>query len=395
MSQQHPVTRAERTKELRVQTWLKWQDYYWQNVNVHLGPYYAYGIFIQNPNLNIDKYIFDRLNQPGLLSSYEQNSIIINITEIIYRYDISLDDLVTKYYQKLEAILPNPHDLFWGKLSNRKDLTPEFIEKYIDKPWNYAALSYLPNITIDFIKKHIDKLWLWSYIQDNPALDAYELMREFPEHITDSIYDNPTLLRNMEYVMANQDNFNYEFQANYKYVTLDIIESNPDLHWSWLSISRKPDLTIHFIKKYKAKLIWEEVTKHITAKQLIFNNPGLPWDYSALVYRADLTREELFKYITEYKDVYPFTKHPALKFKDYKNGTLIKWRHNTISASLFTAERDDFIIANYRQHLSAYRIQQHWHRIRCDPRHPVGQKKLEADYSSYAELCKPKPASLN
>ena len=221
-------------------------------------------------------------------------------------------------------------------------------------------------------------------------------MREFPEHITNSIYDNPTLLRNMEYVMANQHNFDYEFQSNYKSVTLDIIESNPDLPWSWLSISRKPDLTIPFIKKYKAKLIWEEVTKNIHSKQLIFNNPGLPWDYSALVYRADLTREELFKYITEYNDAYPFTKHPALKFEDYKNGPLIRWNRyaNANAASLlanrFTAECADFIIAKYRQHLSAYRIQQHWYRIRCDPRHPVGQKKLEADYSSYAELCKPK-----
>ena len=126
MSQQLPasiITRAERTKELRDQTWLEWQDYYWQNINGYLSPYYAYGVFINNPNLNIDKYIFDRLNQPDGLPANERASIISNITEIIYRYDISLDDLVTKYYPKLEELLPNPHDLFWVKLSNRKDLT--------------------------------------------------------------------------------------------------------------------------------------------------------------------------------------------------------------------------------------------------------------------------------
>ena len=39
-----------------------------------------------------------------------------------------------------------------------------------------------------------------------------------------------------------------------------------------------------------------------------------------------------------------------------------------------------FIIQQYRRHLASYRIQQHWHRIRADPRHPVCRKKLELDY---------------
>jgi hypothetical protein len=174
-------------------------------------------------------------------------------------------------------------------------------------------------------------------------------------------------------------------------VTLDIIDTNPDLPWSWESISKKSELTIPFIKKYKDKLNWTEVTAHIKTKQIIFNNPGLPWDYSAFVYRDDLTRDELFRYITNYKDAFTFTSHPVLKFSDIQTGKLILWNQYAIPRNSFTAERDDFIIAKYRCYLSAYRIQQHWHRIRSNPRHPVGQKKLEADYSSYAELCKPTP----
>ena len=39
-----------------------------------------------------------------------------------------------------------------------------------------------------------------------------------------------------------------------------------------------------------------------------------------------------------------------------------------------------FIIQQYRRHLASYRIQQHWHRIRSDPRHPVGQRRLGREY---------------
>ena len=42
-----------------------------------------------------------------------------------------------------------------------------------------------------------------------------------------------------------------------------------------------------------------------------------------------------------------------------------------------------FIIHQYRRHLASYRIQQHWHRIRSDPRHPVGQRRLEREAESF------------
>ena len=42
----------------------------------------------------------------------------------------------------------------------------EFIEKHIDKPWNWYMISKNPNITIEFIEKNIDKIY-FRYLSQN------------------------------------------------------------------------------------------------------------------------------------------------------------------------------------------------------------------------------------
>ena len=49
-------------------------------------------------------------------------------------------------------------------MSNNPSVTLEFIEKHIDKPWDWGStgLSINPSITLEFIEKHIDKPWDWG-----------------------------------------------------------------------------------------------------------------------------------------------------------------------------------------------------------------------------------------
>ena len=39
---------------------------------------------------------------------------------------------------------------------------PDFIEKYIDKGWNWGYLSKNPNITLEFIERYIYSSWCGS-----------------------------------------------------------------------------------------------------------------------------------------------------------------------------------------------------------------------------------------
>jgi hypothetical protein len=52
-----------------------------------------------------------------------------------------------------------------------------------------------------------------------------------------------------------------------------------------------------------------------------------------------------------------------------------------ISQHKFTVDKDEYTLAKYREYLAAYRIQQWWHRLRLDPHHPVGIRRLEREYS--------------
>ena len=53
----------------------------------------------------------------------------------------------------------------WSSMISRNPtITLEFIEKNINKPWNWGkkGLSNNPNITPDFIEKFIEKPWEWG-----------------------------------------------------------------------------------------------------------------------------------------------------------------------------------------------------------------------------------------
>ena len=47
----------------------------------------------------------------------------------------------------------------------------------------------------------------------------------------------------------------------------------------------------------------------------------------------------------------------------------------------FNEEKNTHVTEACRKYLAAYRIQQWWHRIRLDPRHPVGIRRLEREYT--------------
>jgi hypothetical protein len=63
----------------------------------------------------------------------------------------------------------------WKALSNNQNLTIEIIEKYSDKPWRWDYISNIPNITMDFIQKHTDKSWDWLGILQNTFIEEKKL----------------------------------------------------------------------------------------------------------------------------------------------------------------------------------------------------------------------------
>jgi hypothetical protein len=65
---------------------------------------------------------------------------------------------------------------YWGYsgLSENPSISPEFVEKHIDKPWHWGryGLSSNPSISPEFVEKHIDKPWYWGRygLSNNPSI---------------------------------------------------------------------------------------------------------------------------------------------------------------------------------------------------------------------------------
>jgi hypothetical protein len=76
------------------------------------------------------------------------------------------------------------------------------------------------------------------------------------------------------------------------------------------------------------------------------------------------------------------SENPGITFEDIIAHPELRWYNWSILSNNFTKSRQEFHIQHVRRHLAAFRIQQHWHRIRMDPRHPVCQRRLELEYDS-------------
>ena len=74
------------------------------------------------------------------------------------------------------------------------------------------------------------------------------------------------------------------------------------------------------------------------------------------------------------------SRNPNITMKDIKENPDKPWNWYYISSNPFTWNKREYLIQQYRRHLASYRIQQHWQRIRSDPYHPVGKKRLELEY---------------
>lgn len=64
-----------------------------------------------------------------------------------------------------------------------KNITLEFIEKYIDKEWDWREISMLPILTKEFIEKYPNKPWDWDGITWNSKLTT-ELIEKYSGKIT-------------------------------------------------------------------------------------------------------------------------------------------------------------------------------------------------------------------
>lgn len=337
--------------------------------------------------------------------------------------NISLDDI--------EANPQFPWD--YTRISGRKDCTLEFVRRHPDKNWDYNVLgeneymwddiqenpqkynpmSVLHNkrVTLEYIEANMN-----VYVEDDFALRfiasmsvvTLEFIEKYFHHFM--IYwlaGNPNIT--IDFVFKHDLNMSIVFMCDFSLlnpsVTPELVKSNSDIPWDWYTLSKRPNfspkenpefpwnwntyaLNLNFnienvpenclkdlnwnklsrnldicskdqLNKYSFYINWGEMTKnpHITM-DFVFNHPEFPWWYDDLPLNPNCTFAVLMKY-------------PAERLID----NLYR-----ICKSSLKVDKTNFINMQYKRHLAAYRVQQHWNLVRTDPNYAICRKKLTMDF---------------
>ena len=179
---------------------------------------------------------------------------------------------VEEYLKFIDRNMDKQFD--WGLLSNNALVTDEYIQNNLDKPWNlkskrrdnlseppiefdqktlckilswnnlskldklyWCELSKNSNITWDIIKENINKPWKWSYISLNPNI-TYKIVKNNPDIKWDWTRLSMNININLSIIKNDPDkNWNWNWVSGNENITFENIEKNTDKPWNWLWIS--------------------------------------------------------------------------------------------------------------------------------------------------------------
>ena len=324
---------------------------------------------IENPSITIDI-----ITDPVTIDVFTEYGYALVLKHVSLNPSITMDDIIAHPELNIDIsyVCKNPNLTIEFVKANRKLLT----DKNYSHLSRWEEISSNPGIKLRDIIENPDLPWSYSHVLMNPNITYHDVINNlqiptspnysykgiaprpkgcdngtsvtWSQHTGLKLSENDTaiLFQNVTVpfavVLANIELFADYFEnvSSNAGTQLSDITDNPDFPWSWLKISMNPNLTLDFV----------------------LANPDRDWDWYWISRNPNIMLDELCNLMQS--------------GHHYSN---IIW--NSIYANPFTASKQKFLLDNYRRHLASYRIQQHWHRIRSDPRHPVGKKRLELDYN--------------
>ena len=296
-----------------------------------------------------------------------------------------------------ETIRANPDlDWDWAGVSANPNVTMEIIEDHPECPWNYHdGVSSNPNLTIEFVNQRMNNPWRWDGVSACPNM-TLEVIEAYPIFIWTwyfGISRNPNVT--IEFITKHRDkDWNWYFVSQSKNIHPQDVEDNPDMPWDWDGLSHNPNITLDFVKRHldkqwnwfmlschpKTTLKMVDATRIVSASgvkiepwlgcglasnpnislQTMLERPDIRWNWNNVAGNSNLTFED-FEYLCT---------HEHASRKQYVCGL-----------NLFDAEKKAFMARKAREHMAAYRIQQHWFRTITNPYCDMGRRSLLRSYN--------------
>jgi hypothetical protein len=239
-------------------------------------------------------------------------------------------DLIIKYSDLID-------DECWGYLSFSKSITMSDITNNLDLPWDWEEVSNNPNITIDFIKNDLQspnpKDWNWENLSKNDSISLSDI-----ENNTDLPWDWESISRwkkdiTIDFIKndlqsPNPKDWNWEnLSMNYFSISLNDIENNPDLPWDWSSVFQRENITIEFVMKFENR---------------IPNNIHLYTSDEAI---SSYSYPEIFLKSTNNPNrfINEISENPNITWDIVKNNPELPWNWHYLSSNSMSGWRSNFV----------------------------------------------------
>lgn len=385
----------------------KWQEYWWSFIMRHKDK-------VDFRDIDNHEYMtFDlAMNNTGYFDNVESLfSANAPLKYILENPDFKWDWNIISYMNKkiteddILGHLDLPWD--WQIMSENRYITFKLIEKTKDKPWDWDWLSISNDVIPDrnipwaFILDNLDLDWNWCHLTTRPDI-TWEYMQD-NKHLP---WDCLNKMRNpnmpLEYILKNY--IPYTILNDTKHIN-EIIEADKyDTYYSGNSLAHmnaymfmtwNKHVTLENLEKIyaKYKVLFQDpghfalfmrglTTNPRITLDYVLNHPEMEWNWELLCNNINITLADVIQH-PEIPWSYSLLSEKEYLTIEFIESNLDKpWDWETLSSHDFNISKQTFYLAEYRRHLAAYRIQQWWHHIREDPRHPVGIRRLEREYDA-------------
>lgn len=183
-----------------------------------------------------------------------------------------------------------------------------FRELKVTEYEKYSYLALNPNLTYDIVRKKRDCVWDRATLSMNQCI-TQDILRDHSFNWNMYFWKlNPNYLN---YVVDNLKDFRSDSHdhaffmklSQHHRVTWEIVQSRPDLQWSYSGLAKNPNIT------------WEIVQAH----------PEKPWDYAALSANINITWEIVRENLNASWDWSVLSSNPNITWEIVRSNPLFNW----------------------------------------------------------------------
>jgi len=192
---------------------------------------------------NLYKYNMQKIDTLNIIRTIKSLLKVINIEliELIFIYSDDSFKLDNEPVYKTKSLLLYRYKNNWTDISKHQYLSEDFMIEF-DVYLNWVEISKYQKLSENFIDKHVERINFY-YLMCNRLIDDNYLIK-LQDWVSEDF---------IKYVKVNESHINCVYRSEKFIITFM-------KYLTWYDISKCCNLSHNFIRKYKDKIVWCNIT---------------------------------------------------------------------------------------------------------------------------------------